>query len=92
MRHELLRLAERRAVLVQQAALQRAALAQSIDPWRAPLAAADQGLTALRFVGQHLAWVIAGSVLLSWWRPGLGSKWLRRGWLGWQIAHSLRGR
>lgn len=92
MKHKLPRLAERREFLVKQAAMQRIALAQGIEPWRTPLAVADQGLAALRFVGQHPAWVIAGSVLLVWWWPGLGGKWLRRGWLAWQIVHKLRGR
>jgi len=44
MNEKLLRLAERRERLIAQAAAQRVALAQSIEPWRIPLAVADQGL------------------------------------------------
>ena len=47
MNEKLIRLAERRERLVAQAAAQRMALAQNIEPWRNPLARADQGLAAL---------------------------------------------
>jgi hypothetical protein len=91
MNEKLLRLAERRERLVAQAAAQRMALAQNIEPWRIPLARVDQGLAALRFFKSHPAWIVAGGILLAALRPGRVLIWLRRGWITWQVLHKLRG-
>ncbi len=80
----------RREHLVTQAALQRTVLAQGIEPWRAPLALADQGLAALRIIRAHPAWVIGGLILLAGLRRGRGGKWLQRGWLTSQFVRALR--
>lgn len=85
-------LAERRARLIARTEAQRRALAQYIEPWRKPLARADRGLAALRYLKSHPAWIIGGVVLVAALRPGRIGKWLRRGWVGWQIIHKLRGR
>ncbi len=92
MNDKLVRLAERRERLIAQAAAQRMALAQNIEPWRTPLALADKGLAALRYIKSHPAWIVGGSFLLAALRPGRAGKWLRRGWVTWQIVHKLRGR
>lgn len=92
MNDKLIRLAERRERLVAQAAAQRVALAQNIEPWRVPLALADQGLAALRFIKRHPAWMVGGVVMFAALRPGNVGKWLRRGWVTWQIMHKLRSR
>ncbi len=92
MNDKLIRLAERREHLVAQAAAQRTALAQSIEPWRIPLTLVDQGLSALRFIRSHPAWIVGGAALLAVLRPGRAGKWLRRGWLSWQIINKLRSR
>jgi len=92
MNDKLIQLAERRERLVAQAAAQRMALAQNIEPWRIPLALADQGLTAVRFIKSHPTWIAGGGFLLAALRPGRIGKWLRRGWVMWQIMHKLRGR
>lgn len=94
---KLIRLAARREQLIAQAAAQRMALAQGIEPWRVPLALADQGLTAVRLIKRHPAWLVGGAMLLAALRPaGLRSgrigKWLRRGWVTWQIVKNLRSR
>jgi hypothetical protein len=91
MNDKLIRLAERRERLVAQAAAQRMALAQSIEPWRTPMALADQGLAALRFIKRHPAWIAGGGVLLAALRPRRVGKWLRRGWITWLIMRKLRG-
>jgi len=91
MKDKLIRLAERRERLVAQAATQRMALAQNIEPWRTPLALADRGLSALRYIKHHPAWIVGGGVLLAALRPGRVGKWLRRGWVTWQIMRKLRG-
>ena len=104
MNKKLIRLAERRERLVAQAAAQRLRLAQNIEPWRIPLARADQGLAALRYIKSHPAWIVGGVALLAVLRPGrVGNllavlrhgrvgKWLGRGWVTWQMLHKLRGR
>lgn len=89
---KLIRLAERRERLVAQAAAQRMALAQNIEPWRSPLARADQGLAALRYIKSHPAWIVGGVALLAALRLGRIGKWLGRGWATWQMMHKLRGR
>lgn len=88
----LARLRERRERLVAQAAMQRKALAQDIEPWRIPLALADQGLAALRYVKTHPEWVVGVVVLLAALRPRRVGKWLGRGWVSWRVMHGLRGR
>jgi hypothetical protein len=88
----LIRLAERRERLVTRAAAQRVELAQNIEPWRTPLALADQGLTALRYIRHHPEWIVGIVVLLAALRPGRVGKWLGRGWVTWQMMHTLRGR
>jgi len=91
MNNILIRLAERRERLVAQAASQRVALAQNIEPWRIPLALADQGLTALRYIKRNPEWIVGGVVLLAALRPGHVGKWLGRGWVTWQVMQKLRG-
>jgi hypothetical protein len=92
MNDKLIRLAERRERLAAQAAAQRMTLAQNIDPWRTPLARADQGLAALRYIKSHPAWIVGGVVLLAALRHGRVGKWLGRGWVTWQMLYKLRGR
>ena len=87
----LIRLAERRERLVTQAAAQRVVLAQNIEPWRIPLALADQGLTALRYIKRNPEWIVGVVVLLAALRPGHVGKWLGRGWVTWQVVQKLRG-
>lgn len=90
MNEKLIRLAARRERLVAQAAAQRMALAQNIEPWRVPLAYADGGLAVLRYIKHHPAWLVGAGALLVALRPGRVGKWLRRGWVAWQIIHKLR--
>ena len=92
MNANLVRLAERRERLVAQAAMQRRTLAQDIEPWRIPLALADQGLNALRYIKSHPEWIVGVVVLLAALRPRRVGKWLGRGWVSWQVMHRLRGR
>jgi hypothetical protein len=92
MNEKLKLLAERRERLVAQAAAQRMALAQNIEPWRQPLARVDQGLAALRYIKNHPTWIVGGIALLAALRPGRAGKWLARGWAAWQLVHKLRGR
>lgn len=97
MNDKLTRLAARREQLIAQAATQRMALAQSIEPWRTPLALADQGLAVVRLIKSRPAWLAGAALLLAVVRPaGLRSgrfgKWLRRGWVTWQVVQNLSSR
>ena len=90
MNEKLLLLAERRECLVAQAAAQRMMLAQNVEPWRIPLARADQGLAALRFIKTHPSWLVGSMVLLAALRPGRVGRLLRRVWVAWQMVRDLR--
>jgi hypothetical protein len=92
MNEKLMRLAERREHLIAQAAAQRTALVQNIEPWRKPLALADRGLSVLSYIRHHPALLVGGGALFVASRPGRAVKWLRRGWVMWRIIHRLRGR
>ena len=84
------RLAARRSLLVARAAAQRSALAQSVAPWRSRLALADQGVAAFRYLAQHPILVAGAALLFVVMRPRQAGRWLRRGWVVWQIGRSLR--
>ncbi|MCR4298000.1 MAG: YqjK-like family protein [Gallionella sp.] len=92
MNKKLICLEERRERLIARAAAQRMALAQSIEPWRIPLARADQGLSVLRYVRSHPVWIAASIALLAVLRPGRAGKWLRLGLITWQMRPKLRSR
>ena len=91
MNEKLIRLAERRERLVAQAAVQRMTLAQNIEPWRIPLARADQGLAALRYIRHHPVWIVGAGMLLAALRLKRIAKWLRRGGISWLLVSKLRG-
>jgi hypothetical protein len=86
------RLLQRRERLVAQAEAQRQNLARDIEPLRAPLALADRGLRALRYVNRHPKWMVGGVVLLAVLQPRHAFRWLGRGWLAWQAMSGLRDR
>jgi len=86
------RLADQRERLVALAAAQRTALAHNIEPWRIPLARVDQGLAALRVIKRNPAWIVVSGVLLAALLRGNSMKWLRRGWVAWQMLRGLRSR
>jgi hypothetical protein len=92
MNKKLTRLAERRRLLVAQAAVQRTALTLNLAPWRARLALADKGLAAIRYVRRHPALMVGAALLLATLRPRRVGTWLQRGWLAWEIGRRLRKR
>lgn len=83
------RLAERREELVAQAAAQRQALAQTVVPWRAPLALADRGLEAFRAVRRHPVLLLGAALVFARLRRGRAGKWPRYLWAGWQIGRRI---
>ena len=90
MNRKLAQLADRRRQLVAQAAFQRAALAQDMVPWRARMALVDQGVAAFRYLRSHPFLILGVTLLFAAVRPRGAGKWLRRGWLAWQIGRRLR--
>ncbi|MFZ0105346.1 MAG: YqjK family protein [Thiobacillus sp.] len=90
MNQELTQLAERRRRLVAQAAAQRIALAQTVEPLRARLALVDRGVNAVRVIRRHPALLAGAALLLVVLRPRYAVKWLQRGWLVWQVGRRLR--
>ncbi len=92
MNEKLALLAARRERLIRLAAAQRTVLAQSIEPWRIPLARVDQGLAVLRVIKRNPAWIVGGGILLAALRPFRVVKWLQRGWMAWQMLRGMRSR
>jgi hypothetical protein len=89
MNRKLARLAERREHLVAQAAAQRTALAQNVAPWRAPLALADRGVAALRYIRHHPVLMVGATLIVAAFRTKRAGGWLRRGWVVWQLGRRL---
>lgn len=90
MNHKLTELAERRARLVAQAEAQRVTLAQSMQRWRKPLAIADQGVAAVRYVRSHPALLVGAGVFLVALRPKRALAWLQRGLVAWKVLRKIR--
>jgi hypothetical protein len=86
----LARLQERRRLLVAQAAVERAAFALEMEPWRTRLAVADRGIALFRRARQHPALITGGIFLLAAMRPRALGTWLRRGLLFWRLGRLLR--
>lgn len=80
MNPKLMHLAQRRQRLVEQAAMQRVALARNIDPFRKPLARVDQGLKIVQYVKQHPTLAIASSVIFALLRRTRAGKFLYNAW------------
>lgn len=85
-------LVKRRNQLIAQAAVQRAALAHDVMPWRARLALADQGVAVIRYVRRHPALMAGTALLVTALRPRRIGKWLQHGWLVWRLGRRLLGR
>lgn len=91
MNKTLIRLAERRAFLIEESTRQRVALSQESVPWRIVLARADEGIAVVRYVKNHPVRLIgAGSILLAVIGPGRLWRLLGRGVIAWRMANRLR--
>ncbi|WP_018078661.1 YqjK-like family protein [Thiobacillus denitrificans] len=89
MNRKSIRLAERRERLVVQAAAQRTALAKNLEPWRAPLALADQGVAALRYVRRRPALLVGVMLMVAVLRPKRLGRGLGLVWGAWQLGRRL---
>lgn len=90
MKKKLASIAERRQKLVAQAAEQRAALANSIQPLRSGLSLADKSLSIVRYVKKHPILVMGIATLIGMLRPTRAVKWLRRSWVASLVMRGLR--
>jgi hypothetical protein len=90
MNRKLIELADRRAVLVRRAAAQRMELSQALAPWRGPLAVADEGLAAIRYIRNHAALLVGVVAFVTPFRPLRLAGLLRRGWLVWRTAVAVK--
>ncbi len=75
---------QRRALLIAQAAGQRATLGGAVEPWRRPLAVADRGIAVVRFFKQYPAMLAAVTLVALVLKPGPTWRWGRRGYLAWR--------
>ncbi|MCX7892192.1 MAG: YqjK-like family protein [Burkholderiales bacterium] len=81
------RLAElerRRERLVLKAAAQRSALARDFRPLEPPLALADRGIAAVRYLRAHPGFVVAGVAVIVALRPRRALVWASRGFAAWR--------
>lgn len=92
MNFNLQNIAQRRSHLQTVAASQRVELEQCVERFRAPLALADRGVEAIRFVRRNPLVLAGASALFVALRRYRISKWLQRGWLAWQLVRRLRNR
>ena len=91
MNNSLVTLAKKRQRLVDEAQMQRVAVANQLQAWHKPISMLDYAINMLRYVKQHPVLVASGgSALLSMFKPNALSLWLQRGLLAWQILSKFR--
>ena len=91
MNNSLITLAKKRQRLVDEAQMQRLAVANQLQAWHKPISMLDYAINMLRYVKQHPILVASGgSALLSMFKPNALSLWLQRGLLAWQILSKFR--
>lgn len=88
-RQRLAELYQRRADLLVRSAAQRAELGEACHAWRLPLAMADRGVAAWRFVHKHPIVLVGTGAVLTLTRPRLAFKWFRHGWTLMRAYRSL---
>jgi len=87
----LVTLAKKRQCLVEEAQIQRTAVADLFQAWHKPISMLDYAINMLRYIKQHPVLVASGgSALLSMLKPNALSLWLQRGLLVWQILNKFR--
>jgi len=84
-------LAKKRQDLVDQAQMQRLALAEQMQAWHQPISLLDYAINIVRYLKQHpLLLATGGSALLSVLKPSALRVWLQRGLLVWQLVSRFR--
>lgn len=90
MNKKLARLAQRRELLIADAAAQRLALREHISPLKSTLSHADRGLSILRYVKQRPIVAMVATALFGILKPTRFGSWLQRGWGTVLILRNLR--
>lgn len=90
MNAKLIELAERRATLVRRAATQRVELSKGLATWRWSLGMVDEGLVAMRYIGNHAALLVALVAFVGPLCSLRAGKWLRRSLLVWRMAVAVK--
>ena len=89
-------IAQRRSHLQTLAASQRAQLGLELERFRSPISLLDRGVNVVRFLRRYPLILGVVSALFVAKRPfRMGSKmgkWMRRGWMAWQLLGRLRKR
>jgi hypothetical protein len=88
MKKKLASIAERRQLLVAQAAQQRIMLAKNIQPLQNTLAIADKSLSIVRYIKKNPIIIMGLVGLIGLLKPMRAVKWLRRSWI---VALAMRG-
>lgn len=83
MNERMLELRQRRGELLARIAVQRGQIGEMASRCEGPLALADQGVAALRFLRGHPLLVGGVAALVVWRRKGMAGL-LRRSWLLWK--------
>ena len=69
---------------------QRSQFKHDASGLHAPLALADKAVSVARYLYHHPLLTLGSTLLLARKRPRGMGKWLKRGWMVWQIARGLR--
>jgi hypothetical protein len=88
---KLMRLAQRRQLLITQASAQRNALAQNVIPLRNTLALADSSIRVVRYVKSHPMLSLAATAAFAYVQAKLAGRWLQRGLVLLTTVRNLRG-
>ncbi len=90
MSKKLAAIAERRLLLVAQAAQQREVIAKNILPLQSSLAFLDKSLTIVRYVKSHPILIIGITTLIGILRPARAVKWLSKSWVASLAIRGIR--
>lgn len=90
MNTELIRITERKALLVSKIGRQRTELAQVFEPWHEPLAIVDKGLLAIRYLKCHPLLLVGLAMVSVVLRPKISGIWFQRGWMVWKMALAVK--
>jgi len=92
MNEKLIKLAERRGILISKAEAQRLELAQALAPWSRPLAIVDQGVLAINYLKRHPVIILGMMACAVALRPMRLFGWARRGWFVWRMVSGIKPR
>ena len=70
--------------------VQRSQFERHASALHTPLKLADKGLSVARYLYHHPILTIGSTLLFAAKRPRGMGKWLKRGWMVWQVARGLR--